>query len=556
MVNLCRKFSLLLILFFLGACASKMKDQMKDYREAYSIGDYDKAEKLLNSSELKKDKRSELLWHLEKGSVASARSDETKAISHFQAALELIDKLFTTKLSAKASSLLINDASDEFYGASYERSFAHYYLSKAYYARYLKTQNKLDLQGARGTILAWDTYFTELQRSATYKTLYHTDLMLKIFGGQVHEISQIKNDQQIALQLYKDALKILEVEGGIFSLFNKKNVEYIKEYEASIKKGELPSRKLYDETLAYQDLKDFLHYKILAMTKEVRGFDFANQVKDLRPNTDIVKRVQTETGNVVIILEEGLIPPKIGKPFNFGIKGAIASVDNQGAKAVIASVGVEFVTQFAMNKLGMGPTATASPGSFIFAHSMTKLAVQEAASEFELPMIENVPLVQRTEIFILNSKGVVVSHSPLPVISENGDLARIVLEEDVVARYTKTGTRVAIKHLIAIAAAIGVYKKLESTNAGDFIAKTAAMGTYVAASKGIAAMEKADTRHWTTLPQALRMTELKLAPGTYQVAVANYSGTKAPAAPAQILGDIVVGSSGKSLHTLKIVAKP
>lgn len=544
---------LILSLFLLGACASKMKDQMKEYRTAYALGDFEKANLLLDSSVLKKDKKSLLLWHLEKGTVASSRNQYDESIAHLQAALELIDRLYTTKLSSKASSLLINDASDEFYGASYERSYAHYFLARAYYQRYQISKNKLDLQGARGTILAWDSYFASLQRSATYKTLYHTDLMMKVFGGEVHEVSEIRNDKQIALQLYKDALTILDNEGGIFSLFNKKSTDFIKSYESAIKEGKKPSDKLFEKTNAHEDLKDFLHFKILALTKEIRGTDLNLQIKTLKPTPDVLKRLNAGSGNVVLILEEGLIPAKIGKPFNIGLKGAANAVGNDGAKRFIMTVGAEALTLFAMNKLGLAPTQTAGPGSFIFAHDVTRLAVQEAAIEFELPMIENVPLVQRLQLFVLNDKGVVVTKTPLPVVSENGDIARIVLEEDVVARYVKTGTRVAIRHILAIVAAMQVYNQLNGKQ-GDFLAKTAAMATYIGASKGIAALEKADTRHWTTLPQALRMTELKLAPGKYQIAIASYSGDKAPEAPAKILGDIVVSGSGKTLQTLKFTA--
>lgn len=540
-----------ILIFILVGCASRMKDQMKAYRQAYAVGDYIQAQKLLEESELKKDQKSLLLWHLESGTVSLAQNNLDQAVTHFQKSLELIDRLFTTKLSSKAASLLINDASDEFYGASYERSYAHYFLAKALYARFLEKGNQLDLQGARGTILAWDSYFSELQRSSNRKTLYHTDLMLKVFGAQIHEVSRIRNDQQIALQLYKDALEILEVQGGIFFLFNKNNAEYIKAYEATIQDGKRPPANLYQKTPAYDDLKDFLHWKVLVTTKAVRGFDFQNQVKALKPKKEIIQKANGPVSNVTVILEEGLIPPKVGKPFNFGLKGAIGSVSSPGAKSFIASVGAEALTLFAMNKLGMVPTQKTNPGQFVFAHNVTKLAVHEAAIEFELPMIESTELVQRLELFVLNEKGIVIHKLPLPVISENGDIAKVVLEEDVVSRYTKTGSRVAVRHLMAIVAAMGIYQKLKTGSDGDFLAKTAALATYVGAAKGFAALEKADTRHWTTLPQAIRMTELALPPGKYKIGLANYSEDKAPLAPTHMLGDIVVKKSDKSLHTFR-----
>lgn len=544
-----KKLFFLFTLLILGACASKMKDQLKEYREAYSRGEFEKAKRIFDNSVFKDDKKSILLWKLEQGTLALAMENEDLAIQEFQEALDLIDKLYTTSLSSKTASFLINDMSDDFYGASYERSYAHYFLAKSLYQRYQKTGNKLDLQGARGTILAWDSFFTDLQRSASKKTLYSTDLMLKIFGAQIHEASEIKNDLQIALQLYKDALGILKTQGGIYSVFNKKNTDYIKSYE---NEGKLPPQKLFEPTLMEEDLKEFIQFKILSLTKEVRGSDFDNQVKALGAKEEIVKEAKKGKGNVVLVLEEGLIPQKVGKPFNFGLKGAVNAVDNPGAKSFIAGVGAEVVTAFAMNKLGMIPEKTASPGSFVFAHSVTKLAVTEAAVEFELPMIENVPLVQRLGFFILDENGVVKKKGNLPVISENGDIARVVLEEDVVSRYIKTGTRVATKHLVAIVAAMKVYQSLNKGNdSGDFLAKTAAMATYVGASKGIAAMEKADIRAWNTLPQAFRMTEVKLPPGKYQLALGIYDGNNFPTTPSKIVGKFEVLGKEKNLHIFK-----
>ncbi len=548
MVRFFHRIFLVSILLVLGACASKMKDQMRAYREAYASGDYAAAAELLNKSVLKKDKKSILLWHLEQGTLLLSQGNESGSIKEFITAVELIDQLYTKKLSVKAATLLINDASDVFYGASYERSYAHYFLSKAYYARYLKTKEKLDLQGARGTILAWDSYFQELQRSADIKTIYQTDLMLKVFGGQIHEVSDIRNDKQISPQLYKDALNILESMGGAFSVFNSKSLEYIKEYEGALSEGKKPAAKAYEKTTAFSQFRDFLHYKILSLTQEIRGNELVSLQKSLKPSADVLKKLNQKS-NVVIMLEEGLIPQKVGKPFNFGLRGAVDSVDSPGAKAFIASVGSEVLTAFAMNKLGMAPSATGGNGDFIFGYHATKLAVQEAAISFELPMIESSSKLKDYVLTVMDEKGNVIKTETLAIITENGDIARVVLEEDVVSRYVKTGTRLAVKHLLAIVASMQVYNNLKKN--GELIAKTAAMATYVASSKGIAAFEKADIRHWTTLPQAFRMSEFHLPTGKYKVGISLVGG-----APTEVktLGDIQVNDSGKVIHTFKLIS--
>ena len=539
------------LLLVLGACASKSKDQMRAFREAYAAGEFSKASEILKESELKKDKKSVLLLNLEEGSLFLAQGNESAAIVSFQTAIELIDQLYTKKISAKVASLLVNDASDVFYGASYERSFAHYFLSKAYYSRYLKTQNKLDLQGARGTILAWDSYFSQLQRSAAVKTIYQNDLMLKIFGAEIHEVSEIRSDKQISLQLYKDALGILETMGGAFSVFNTNSKDFVKDLEKSLSEGSKPSSKAYVSTLAQHDLTNFLHYKILALTREIRNTDFNVQLKALKPIPETLKKVNGPKGNVVIVLEEGFIPQKIGKPFNIGLKGAVDSVENPAAKAFIETVGGAVLTAFAMNTLGMGPTNSTGPGSFVFAVDVMHAGVKEVAIAFELPMIDSSPKLNDYKLFILDETGKVLQEEPLAIISENGEIAKLVLEEDVVSRYVKTGTRVAVKHILAIVAAMQIHDRLKES--GAFIAGAAAMATYVAASKGIEAMEKADTRHWTTLPQAFRMMELNLPSGNYQIALALKNNAQDPS-KMKVLGNIKVIESAKAIHTFKLTS--
>jgi hypothetical protein len=78
------------------------------------------------------------------------------------------------------------------------------------------------------------------------------------------------------------------------------------------------------------------------------------------------------------------------------------------------------------------------------------------------------------------------------------------------------------------------------------------MATYIASSKGIAAFEKADTRHWTTLPQAFRLSELLLTPGTYRIALSEHA-KEGDSASRKILGSIVVNGSGKEIHLFKLI---
>ena len=97
---------------------------MKAYRDAFALGEYEKAQAVLDKSVLKDEKKSVLLWHLEKGSLALRRDQLDDSIAHFQRSLALIDELFTKRLSAKAASLLINDTSDVFYSSIFISSYS------------------------------------------------------------------------------------------------------------------------------------------------------------------------------------------------------------------------------------------------------------------------------------------------------------------------------------------------------------------------------------------------------------------------------------------------
>jgi hypothetical protein len=109
--------------------------------------------------------------------------------------------------------------------------------------------------------------------------------------------------------------------------------------------------------------------------------------------------------------------------------------------------------------------------------------------------------------------------------------------------------RVATKHLTAILAAYALYTGMKGqNNENALFAKFAAMGSYVAATKAIAASERADTRAWATLPRALRVTDVNLPAGRYQVGLARKLEQNAPG-DVHPLGEIMVPAEGKAVFT-------
>jgi hypothetical protein len=136
----------------------------------------------------------------------------------------------------------------QYKGETYEISLMYFYLSSAYFNIYQQgfvfdanpdpkakekwvrreltdQQRRTYLFAARASVLAWDTFFQTLQRS-NRKTLYQSDLLVKLMGALIHEAIG-GTDLQIALQLYQDALVVFYSIGPIYPSFNKKFLDYI-----------------------------------------------------------------------------------------------------------------------------------------------------------------------------------------------------------------------------------------------------------------------------------------------------------------------------------------
>ena len=181
---------------------------------------------------------------------------------------------------------------------------------------------------------------------------------------------------------------------------------------------------------------------------------------------------------------------------------------------------MDVITAFANSKLGLSSGAKGfTPGKYVFASAVTSVAVSEAAIEFEIPTVEEFTSPEPYEIVVLDVEGKEVQRSKLPLIGSVSDIATQVIREEASSRTAKSAVRVGLKYLTAIVGAVVVYSNMNNADlAGDnFIAQAAAMATFLAASKAIAATERADTRNWMTLPGAIYSIDMNLPEGSYQL---------------------------------------
>jgi hypothetical protein len=321
------------------------------------------------------------------------------------------------------------------------------------------------------------------------QNVYKNDLLAKIYGAFVHESMNVSSDDQIALQLYKDAKELLSKNFNIYPTFNQKAHDFEAEFKNFVNHPEINVSQFIEPTTRSKELDQFLDQKIKSLSK-----------KEKKPNFKFV-------------LQEGLIAQKVPFKVSIGLKGAMEASDDPKTKNSIATIGSTVLAVFAADKLGL-MNSDSTFGQNYLGLKVAELAVHEAGIDFEIPKVEAKPVTQNFKLIIKNDKKVVVLDKPLVLVSPLSDIAYEAVKEEAVARVTKTGFRVAAKHVAAIAGAYATYRMMGGEEK-DFFAKTAAIASYLAASKLIAASEKADTRFWSTLPHTIRVIEGDLPPGHY-----------------------------------------
>ena len=551
-------FSIFLFLTGLfSGCAVQSRKEQNNIRSLYVKRELDKALSFLEKSSLKKDKKNELLYLMEKGRILYSKQQYYQAAAVFDKANQLVDRLYTKKIREKILSSVGNDNSQTYYGSVFERSMLYYYQAQSFYKLYQNgfyettkvetikkdgktTQQKKRvkvelspnqrgqyLNRARASIVAWNSFFQELKRSNT-ETIYRDDLLGKIFAANIHESIGIK-DRQITLQLYKDARKLLMIQGHSYKHFDqnfKKNTLQLQR----ILEGEIrnPDSKEFKSTNYYQDLIDYLDYKILAMTWMMRRGEYARLLKEYQPSQKVIDRLNQDKRptNISILVEREVIAPMEAKNFEYSLNAALENIEDPTTKALIEGIGIPIITYFAMGPLGLG-TVHQSGNTVIYArHDIGTTMVKHTGIEFEMPMVKELPVSKPMELLVYKMAGSsreLVQQQKMFVGSPNHDIALQAANERAAASFSKVGVRVALKHAVAIVAAYQTYQSMKGKNSeNEFIAKTIAFAQYMASSKAIAASEKADIRHWSTLPGIISLSDLYLPPGDYELAVRTF----------------------------------
>ncbi len=468
---------LLCLTGLLSSCATSYHETSLGLRRYVNINKHDKALKLLKKSPLAEDKNSKLLYLIETGLLEHYQGNFAGSIAAFSEAKELNDRQYTSSASGKIKSVVLNDASDVYYGEKYETSLIYFYLSLNYY---LQAEKELDgikrkalLAQARSEILGWDSYLTEMKQERAGQALFKEDLLAKTFGALVHEAQNNSKDDQIALQLYQDARSVFFKNYNLFPSYND-SFKIFRENFANFHKisEKEVSGKYVLATKHSEALSEFLTTKILLLTKKIRPQDLKNQTAKLKPSPAVLKEINQVRGQITFLVQEGLITEKSAKKYVFPI--------DLGPQAGFGAI------------VGMGNHI-----------------------EFELPQIEGSPKLSEGKLQALDPSGHVVSESPLSVVAPIAELAEQAINEHSTAIAAKTAARITTKYIALLAASYASYNAASREKNGG-IAMLVVMAAHAGGVAAINESEKADVRFWSTLPSNIRMGHLSVPDGIYK----------------------------------------
>lgn len=484
-------------ILFTGCATTQNREQHQKLRHLVASGMYSEAQALVKSDKFYSDDDSKLVKLLEEGTVLYLEGKYYQALKVFDKGDDLSQKLFTKSIKGKIKAAIVNSNVDKYYGEKYERSSIKFYQALCHYMLYqvgiyesytreipyvengkdkiksevvplkklTRKERRRHLQGARASILGWDSILDSYRSVSGGVATYKDDLLAKIFGAFIHEQMGSRNDKNIAINLYKKAREILFKNYGIYKTFNKKNESFKENFSKFANMGrKAVETKFFNPTHYFTQLDNFL----------------AQRIKRLKKGKD---------DNLYVTLQSGFIAEKYANKIHFPIPTALF------IGKINAKKGKSF-PQFVASVLG------ASHGT---APSIT----------YELPAVKDDLTSKRYVLKIKDAKGKVVKEQELPLIEPYSEISKETLEYKKTETYSAIGARLAAKHIAALFAAYKIYE-----SKGMLLATLA----YAISNKAIAASELADLRYWSLLPKNIRMTSMKLPLGKYSLELEVFSG--------------------------------
>lgn len=500
-------------LFF--SCSGNHKKTTHNLIQLYKNGEFKQAEQTLAKSDLAKDKDSTLLKYLNQGSIFFAQEKYSEAIISFEKAIKFYDDLYTKKISKALKSFAVNDTFKDFKGNVHEISSAYFLKSLSHYLLFLhgkdlnRNERLRELRSARAQLLAWDSFWKTYRADVKNGSVFRFDMLAKIYGAFIHQAMNLRSDDQIALQLFKDANQILDENYLAYKSYNNKFKEF---------KQRKKEKFLAEEN--YKATQKYLHEKILSLTRALRPKSYQATAKKIKADKSLVLKYSKKfkRDNLALIVQDQLIPEKKANRYNISLEGLATHSNDPKTRSLIRNVGKPILGAFISHTLGLQPKAHEwSPPRAVFGVYNSEFAAGEVGFAFELPKVTSSYRLYKVRFKIHDENNLLIKEGFIPLISPLGDIAEEVVAEEGSDLFFKIGSRVGSKHLLAIGTAYATYKAIKKKSESEFLGKNAALLSYLAAAKGIDASEKADVRYWSLLPKNVFMTQLYLKPGKYKI---------------------------------------
>lgn len=184
----------------LSACASYYQKNQALMESIYRA-DYAHASKQLEESKLKKQKRNQLLYFLNKGTVLFMNNQPQESNKYFQQADYFIED-YQKNIGLKAASFLTNPSIQTYEGENFEKVMVHYYTTLNYLQQGLLDQALVECKRMQLKLDKITDYYHG-------KNKYKNDAFVHLLTGIVYDAQRDYNNAFIA---YRNAYKIYNEE--------------------------------------------------------------------------------------------------------------------------------------------------------------------------------------------------------------------------------------------------------------------------------------------------------------------------------------------------------
>ena len=470
------------LLIALSGCSSDA-ELRRDMIASVRNGRFDAASETVFSEKYMSSKSDHFVREAERGSVQYLKGNYYQALKHFDRAADIAKQLFTVSVSKTVGAQIFGDSMADYPGERYEQSLIRFYQSLCHYMLYQQgfyeavdentpkkmltpEERRKHLQGARATIVEWDSFLTDMANSNAGKAVFKQDMTAKIWGGLIHRAVGTSGDRQIADKLFQQVPLYLTRNYAMYPAYNVNWIPYVREYR------NLPQKSAEELKATY-----------------LKSTGYTQGLRDLAQRAG-------EKSNAVIVLKTGLVGERYASEPKFRLDPAILATYAAVSRADMSTM----LTLFLANGLITVP----------------------------MPDIECPQVDAEYNFIIKDSSGKAFTHGQMALVDPVSEIACQEYIERYPALVNKKLGRMGTKYAVALAGAYAAQKaakdfgnKQFGDGWGELFSAIGGAGTFAAEHAAIQASEKPDLRYWSLLPDAIWMQTLSLPAGTYTIEIQN-----------------------------------